>query len=408
MENKKIRNVDKNKADVQNTPPKTKERKSLKQCFSEIREKIKDWRRKRRAARFENGEVELPVFRVGPNKKGVAVLWVLMAVSLAFGVYKNFTAIDKETIYERTVVESLVKDTNAVESFVERFAYLYHAWENNYDARNERQTALGRYITEELVRVNNGAVSSDCPTKSEVEDVRICELNDLGEGDFSVRYSVKQKLTEAGNVAGMPESEVHTTKQEEEMEEVQTESTEDEIVAEDTDQEEKPVEQEELTVTTKVETVEDESGVMTVTERESYYLVRVHRDENGDMVVVKNPTACGIPQKSLYAPAQKQTDGKVGASTMDEIKEFLDTFFSLYPSATEKELAYYAKPGTMEVINANYVYAGLLSPVYYMEEEKMMAHVYVQYLDQDAKVTQISEYTLTLEKGDNWKIVDAE
>lgn len=36
------------------------------------------------------------------------------------------------------------------------------------------------------------------------------------------------------------------------------------------------------------------------------------------------------------------------------------------------------------------------------------AEVYVKYLDQDLKITQIMQYKLTLEKGDNWKIVEAE
>lgn len=33
-----------------------------------------------------------------------------------------------------------------------------------------------------------------------------------------------------------------------------------------------------------------------------------------------------------------------------------------------------------------------------------MAHVCVRYLDQTAKITEISEYTFVMEKGDNWKI----
>jgi len=126
----------------------------------------------------------------------VAALWLLMAVSLTFGVYKNFTAIDKEIIRETTVVEAKVTDTNAVESFVERFAYLYHAWGYDYKDKSERQNALGSYMTEELVSMNSNAVNSDCPTESEVENVRICEVTDFGNGDFKVRYSVVQCLTE--------------------------------------------------------------------------------------------------------------------------------------------------------------------------------------------------------------------
>lgn len=43
-----------------------------------------------------------------------------------------------------------------------------------------------------------------------------------------------------------------------------------------------------------------------------------------------------------------------------------------------------------------------------MEGDQTKAEVYVKYLDQDLKITQIMQYKLTLEKGDNWKIVEAE
>ncbi len=36
------------------------------------------------------------------------------------------------------------------------------------------------------------------------------------------------------------------------------------------------------------------------------------------------------------------------------------------------------------------------------------SRVYVKYLDQDLKITQVMQYKLTLEKGDNWKIVNVE
>ena len=56
----------------------------------------------------------------------------------------------------------------------------------------------------------------------------------------------------------------------------------------------------------------------------------------------------------------------------------------------------------------NYVYDGLAGKAYYMEDDQTKAEVYVKYLDQDLKITQVMQYKLTLEKGDNWKIVEAE
>ena len=43
-----------------------------------------------------------------------------------------------------------------------------------------------------------------------------------------------------------------------------------------------------------------------------------------------------------------------------------------------------------------------------MEGDQTKAEVYVKYLDQDLKITQVMQYKLTLEKGDNLKIVEVE
>lgn len=397
------------------------------------KEKIRVFRKERREKRFENGEVELPVFRVGPNKKGVAALWILMGASLAFGVYKNFTAIDKETIRETTVVEAEVTDTNAVESFVTRFAYLYHAWNNDYRMKSEREESLKAYMTDDLVKVNSGAVNSDCPTKSEVEEVRICEVTDLKEGEYEVRYSVLQCLTETVDVestASVTKKDVPVVatgasgKREEaadqsgdsdagnmEFQGTQTGDTAEDVLGDESadpspDETGQNTDPQEQTGTGNIETVQNENGITTITKRESFYIVQVHADESG-MVITKNPTACGVPGRSSYVPPVYQNDGSVDTSTMADIEEFLNTFFTLYPTATEKELVYYAKPGTMDVINADFIYDGLRNATYYIEDEQIKVHVYVRYLDQTAKMTQISEYTLTLEKGDNWKIAEA-
>lgn len=44
-------------------------------------------------------------------------------------------------------------------------------------------------------------------------------------------------------------------------------------------------------------------------------------------------------------------------------KPILETFFSLYPTATEKELAYYVKGNALQPISGEYVFAELLNPV---------------------------------------------
>lgn len=60
---------------------------------------------------------KIKVKTVGPRKKSVVFLWIVLFGSLAFGIYKNFTAIDQHTVLEREIIETQMIDTSAIESF---------------------------------------------------------------------------------------------------------------------------------------------------------------------------------------------------------------------------------------------------------------------------------------------------
>ena len=150
----------------------------------------------------------------------------------------------------------------------------------------------------------------------------------------------------------------------------------------------------------------------TVTEGEkstqytSAYTVVVYVDDNGDMVITQNPTISSIPIKSSYEPTMKQSDGTVDAATISEVNEFLETFFKLYPTATEKELAYYVSGNVLEPVNREYTFSELVNPVFTSDGEQVKVSVAVKYLDQRTKATQISQFVLVLKKtGGNWKVV---
>lgn len=55
----------------------------------------------------------------------------------------------------------------------------------------------------------------------------------------------------------------------------------------------------------------------------------------------------------------------------EEITDFLETFFKLYPSATEKELSYYVSNQALAPINKDYVFSELLNPVYVMKDNQV-------------------------------------
>lgn len=297
----------------------------------------------------EGGEREdakkLPVVKAGSRKKWIIAFWILLLVSIVFGIYNNFTAVDTKTVVEKEIVEEKLKDTNALESWVREFAEVYHSWSNTPAGISKRENALGAYMTEELVKVNRGMVTTDCPTAASVAEVHIWSLEEMAAEEYRVVYSVVWELTDNG----------------------------------------------------------------TVSESENAYQVRVHTDSGGNMVIVKNPTVYALPGKSSYTPKEKEVDGTVDASTSAEIQEFLNTFFNLYPTSTAKELAYYVKDGVLPaVLKSDYVYAGLDDAVYYQEGEQIKAAVYVKYLNQETKISEIFQYDLVLEKGDNWKIVGVE
>ena len=112
------------------------------------------------------------------------------------------------------------------------------------------------------------------------------------------------------------------------------------------------------------------------------------------------------PQKSGYVPKAAEPDGTVSAQESTEITEFLTTFFTLYPAATEQELSYYVSGGVLPVIgNDSYVFAGLMNPVFSKSGDAVTADVAVQYLDQRTGMTQVSQFTLHLRQVEgNWKI----
>ena len=69
--------------------------------------------------------------KVNPRRKIVIALWILLAVSFSFAVFKHFTAIDTHTIHETKVIEKEYTDTHNVENFVEKFAKVYYSWEQS-------------------------------------------------------------------------------------------------------------------------------------------------------------------------------------------------------------------------------------------------------------------------------------
>lgn len=286
-------------------------------------------------------EKKVPVMKVGTHKKTVIALWLVLIVSVSFGVYKNFTAIDMHTVHEKEVIEQHIIDTNKIENFVKAFAKSYYSWSNTQESIEKRTAAINQYLTKNLQDLNVDTVRMDIPTSSTVTDVKIWEVEAAGTDDFIVVYSVDQTVTEGETSIGYT----------------------------------------------------------------SAYMVVVHVDGDGNMVITQNPTISSIPTKSAYEPKAKESDGTVDAATMEEVTEFLETFFKLYPTATETELAYYVEGNALEPINGDYLYSELGNPVFTKDGGNVKVKVSVKFIDNQTKAAQVSQYELTLYKDSNWKIL---
>ncbi|WP_430600004.1 conjugal transfer protein [Enterococcus sp. AZ095a] len=113
-----------------------------------------------------------------------------------------------------------------------------------------------------------------------------------------------------------------------------------------------------------------------------------------------------IPTKSKYKPKVSDIDGTIDAKTTEEIDSFLKTFFKLYPKSNEKELSYYVNNQALKPINREYQFLELASSNYSLKNDQVIAQVSVTYLDPITKANQTSQYNLTLQKEDNWMILN--
>ena len=286
-------------------------------------------------------EKKVRTVKVGTHKKSVIALWVVLIASVSFGVYKNFTAIDMHTVHETETIQLRLNDTNGIENFVKNFCKSYYTWDNSKEAIEARTQAISNYLTKELQDLNLDTIRTDIPTSSIVTDVLIWDIEQSGTDDFIATYEVDQQIKEG-----------------------------------------------EQTMNVK-----------------ATYTVKVHVDADGDMVIIQNPTLAPAIEKSDYEPKAQEADASVDADTVNDATAFLETFFKLYPTATEKELAYYVAGNVLEPIGRDYLYSELVNPVFTADGDNVKVKVAVKFIDNQTKATQVSQFELVLHKDSNWKIV---
>ncbi|EMX5406546.1 conjugal transfer protein [Listeria innocua] len=288
-----------------------------------------------------NRQKKVKTIHLGTHKKSVLFLWLLLIGSFSFGLYKNFTAIDTHTIHETTVIEPVLVDTHAIESFTLNFIQEYYSWENNKEAIEQRPERINRYLTSELQELNVDTIRTDIPTSSSVSDCKIWQIQSIDEQNFVVVYTVKQQIKEG----------------------------------------------------------EETKNVA------STYRITIHQDKNNNLVITSNPTVWAAPNPSEFQPDTLVNDNNIDEQTKLEILDFLETFFKLYPNATKNELDYYMMEDVLPIISQNFIYSELVNPIIQKKGKQYLVKIAVRYLDNETKIENISQYQLTLEKKDNWKII---
>ncbi|HFI0932714.1 TPA: conjugal transfer protein, partial [Streptococcus suis] len=66
---------------------------------------------------------------------------------------------------------------------------------------------------------------------------------------------------------------------------------------------------------------------------------------------------------------------------------------------------YYIMEDVLPIISQNFIYSELVNPIIQKKEKQYLVKIAVRYLDNETKIENISQYQLTLEKKDNWKII---
>ena len=135
--------------------------------------------------------------------------------------------------------------------------------------------------------------------------------------------------------------------------------------------------------------------------------VYVYTDEDG-MVVVTLPTLAEAGGFSGYEPESEKEVRELDYKVKEEVQGFLEDFFKVYPVSQETELKYYAKPGTVEVIaQEGFEYQEINEmKITEYEDDMVKVSVKVTYLFQSTQTRQTQQYELTLQKTDNWKIIE--
>lgn len=266
----------------------------------------------------------------------IKACWVVAACSLAFGVYKNFTAIDKVTVKEEKTVVEKIENYTGLEAFVENFAEIYFAYSPDSAQQTERKGLLESYMQPSLVQLNSGNAYAEAEVT--VQDVQTWAVEQVSgtDHDYEVLFTVVLK---SGDQAEL-----------------------------------------------------------------NAYTVDVHCEDQ-QYVIVKNPTVTSVPQISGYEREPLQSSDQVRAEDREKVETFLETFFKIYPTASEKELAYYCKDEGVRPIGKAYMLNFIDNVTIQVREDGYEVECYVSYIDEMLRISVLNQYQLSLVPQESGELI---
>ena len=255
------------------------------------------------------------------------------------------------------------------------------------------------FLTKELIGLNADTIRSDIPTSSRLTDIKIWEVKDITKENeqgktYNLIFGIEQLITDT-DIQPTESSAVNETT-DEAVAESEADSTDSETISEnksssnlqEQNQSESPDSQANLENTGGKDTEQSDREKLI----NSTYSIEIYADGNKNMVITKNPTMSADFTKSAYEPKPKENIA-IDNDKQAEILEFLETFFTLYPKATYKELSYYVKGNVLKPIGKDYIFSELINPVFYHEENgNISVSLAVKYLDEDTKMIQVFQY----------------
>lgn len=237
-------------------------------------------------------------------------------------------------------------DTNFISSYVEDFAQTFFSWEPKKEVIEKRTIELKKYLSDDLLQLNQEMIRSDIPTSSRVKKINIRKVNQLNRNDYSVVFSLIQEIEESKG----------KTKEKREV--------------------------------------------------ESAFSVQVRAKGNDRLAILSNPVMASLAKKLELKSEPLQDDMSISQETKDEIKEFLNTFFKVYPTGKKTELQYYASGKSIKEINKDYIFSEIKQINYFKADSGIEVKVIAVYLDQDTKAALQFTYDLVAKKiEEKWAII---